>query len=96
MGMSVLYGPADEDESIATIHAALETGISLLDTGDYYGEGHNELLLGEALRGRDRESMFLSVKFGVLRAPGGAIPKGAAAGERYDARQMAILDSELS
>jgi aryl-alcohol dehydrogenase-like predicted oxidoreductase len=51
MGMSVLYGPADEDESIATIHAALEAGISLLDTGDYYGEGHNELLLGKALRG---------------------------------------------
>jgi aryl-alcohol dehydrogenase-like predicted oxidoreductase len=73
MGMSVLYGPADEDESIATIHAALDAGVSLLDTGDYYGAGHNELLLREALRGRNRENVFLSVKFGVLRGPGGEI-----------------------
>jgi aryl-alcohol dehydrogenase-like predicted oxidoreductase len=73
MGMSVLYGSADEDESILTIHAALDAGISVLDTGDYYGAGHNELLLREALRGRNREDVFLSVKFGVLRAPGGEI-----------------------
>ena len=55
MGMSDFYGPADEAESIATIHAALDAGITLLDTGDYYGVGHNELLIREALRGRDRE-----------------------------------------
>jgi aryl-alcohol dehydrogenase-like predicted oxidoreductase len=67
MGMSDLYGPADEAESIATIHAALDAGVTLLDTGDYYGMGHNELLLREALRGRARESVVLSVKFGAMR-----------------------------
>lgn len=71
MGMSDLYGPADEAESIATIHAALEAGITLLDTGDFYGMGHNELLLREALRGRARERVVLSVKFGALRDPKG-------------------------
>jgi aryl-alcohol dehydrogenase-like predicted oxidoreductase len=70
--MSDLYGPADERESIATIHAALDRGITLLDTGDYYGMGHNELLLRDALRGRKRESVVLSVKFGALRDPEGA------------------------
>jgi len=73
MGMSDFYGPADEAESIATIHAALDAGVTLLDTGDYYGMGHNELLLREALRGRDRDGVVLSVKFGLLRAPDGAI-----------------------
>lgn len=71
MGMSDLYGPADETESIATIQAALEAGITLLDTGDYYGMGHNELLIREALRGRARERVVISVKFGVLRDPAG-------------------------
>lgn len=71
MGMSDVYGPADESESIATIHAALDTGMNLLDTGDFYGTGHNELLLREALRGRDRLSAVISVKFGVLRDPRG-------------------------
>jgi aryl-alcohol dehydrogenase-like predicted oxidoreductase len=71
MGMSDLYGPADEAESIATIHAALDAGISLLDTGDYYAMGHNELLVGRALDGRDRERAVISVKFGVLRDPAG-------------------------
>lgn len=71
MGMSDLYGPADEAESIATIHAALDAGITLLDTGDFYGNGHNELLLREALRGRDRQQVAISVKFGVLRDPKG-------------------------
>lgn len=71
MGMSDLYGPADETESIATIHAALDAGITLLDTGDFYGMGHNELLLREALRGRAREGVVLSVKFGALRDPDG-------------------------
>ena len=72
MGMSDLYGPADEAESIATIRSALDAGITLLDTGDYYGMGHNELLLREALRGRDRDEVVLSVKFGALRGPDGA------------------------
>ena len=72
MGMSDLYGPADDAETIATIHAALDSGITLLDTGDYYAMGHNELLIREALRGRGRERVVLSVKFGALRDPGGA------------------------
>src|SRR3954452_10995574 len=71
MGMSDLYGPADREESIATIHAALDAGITLLDTGDYYGMGHNELLIHEALVGRDHDSVVISVKFGSLRSPDG-------------------------
>ena len=71
MGMSGAYGPAEEGESIATIGAALDAGISLLDTGDYYGMGHNELLIHEALRTVPREQVLLSVKFGALRAPDG-------------------------
>jgi pyridoxine 4-dehydrogenase len=71
MGMSDLYGPADRAESIATIHAALDAGITLLDTGDYYGSGHNEMLLREALAGRRREDAVISVKFGGLRDPSG-------------------------
>lgn len=70
MGMSDVYGPADRKESIATIHAALDAGINLLDTGDFYGMGHNELLLNEALTGR-RENVFIAVKFGALRSPDG-------------------------
>ena len=73
MGMSDFYGPADEAERVATIHAALDAGVTLLDTGDYYGMGHNELLLREALRGRDRDLVVLSVKFGLPRAPDGAV-----------------------
>jgi aryl-alcohol dehydrogenase-like predicted oxidoreductase len=69
MGMSDLYGPADEAESIATIHAALDAGITLLDTGDFYGMGHNELLLRRALQGRARDRVVISVKFGALRDP---------------------------
>jgi aryl-alcohol dehydrogenase-like predicted oxidoreductase len=72
MGMSGTYGPVDEAESIATIGSALDAGISLLDTGDYYGMGHNELLIRQALRGRDRDAVVLSVKFGALRAPNNA------------------------
>jgi aryl-alcohol dehydrogenase-like predicted oxidoreductase len=71
MGMSDFYGPADRTESIATIHAALDAGITLIDTGDFYGMGHNEMLIAEALRGRKREDVVLSVKFGALRDPGG-------------------------
>lgn len=70
MGMSDAYGPTDRAESVATVHAALDAGITLIDTGDFYGMGHNELLLAEALRGRDRDSYRLSVKFGMLRGPG--------------------------
>lgn len=73
MGMSDFYGPADETESIATIHAALDADITLLDTGDWYGMGHNELLLHQALRGRDRERVVISVKFGLLRDPSGQV-----------------------
>ncbi|MEO7992847.1 MAG: aldo/keto reductase [bacterium] len=69
MGMSDMYGPADRTESIATIHAALDAGITLLDTGDFYGMGHNELLIREALDGRDRASIQISVKYGAMRDP---------------------------
>ncbi|GAA2747776.1 aldo/keto reductase [Kitasatospora cinereorecta] len=69
MGMSDLYGPSDEAESIATVHAALDAGVTLLDTGDFYGMGHNELLLHDALRGRSRSDVQISVKFGALRGP---------------------------
>ena len=63
MGMSGMYGPADRDESLATIHAALDAGINLIDTGDFYGMGHNEMLIGEALKDVRREKVILSVKF---------------------------------
>jgi aryl-alcohol dehydrogenase-like predicted oxidoreductase len=69
MGMSDLYGPSDAAESIATIHAALDAGINLLDTGDFYGMGHNEMLIREALEGRSRDQVLLSVKFGAMRDP---------------------------
>jgi aryl-alcohol dehydrogenase-like predicted oxidoreductase len=72
MGMSGMYGPAERAESIATIHAALDAGIDLIDTGDFYGMGHNELLIAEALRGRPRDDYLLSVKFGAQRGPDGA------------------------
>jgi aryl-alcohol dehydrogenase-like predicted oxidoreductase len=71
MGMSSSYGYADETESIATIHAALDAGITLLDTGDFYGMGRNELLISKALKGRDRARATISVKFGALRDPAG-------------------------
>jgi aryl-alcohol dehydrogenase-like predicted oxidoreductase len=83
MGMSGMYGPADEAESIATIHDALDAGITLLDTGDFYGMGHNELLIRDALRGRPRQQALISVKFGALRdVAGGWIG--------YDARPAAV------
>jgi aryl-alcohol dehydrogenase-like predicted oxidoreductase len=83
MGMSDFYGPADRDESIATIHRALDFGVTLLDTGDFYGSGHNEMLLNEALKGRRRESYQLSVKFGALRDPMGGFLG-------YDSRPKAV------
>ncbi|AVH58854.1 MULTISPECIES: aldo/keto reductase [Streptomyces] len=86
MGMSALYGDADRAESIATIHAALEAGVTLLDTGDFYGMGHNEMLIGEALRGVPaalREQALTSVKFGALRDPNGGW-------SGYDGRPAAV------
>ncbi|GGW98765.1 aldo/keto reductase [Streptomyces malachitofuscus] len=83
MSMSGAYGEADRTESIATVHAALEAGVTLIDTGDFYGMGHNELLLAEALRGRNRDSYELSVKFGMLSGP-----RPVAGG--YDGRPAAV------
>jgi len=71
MGMSDLYGPADRKESLATIRAAMEAGVTLLDTGDFYGMGHNELLVAEALAAGGREQVQISVKFGAMRDPAG-------------------------
>jgi len=70
MGMSGGYGATDDAESIATIHAALEAGITMLDTGDFYGSGHNEMLIAEALKGGKRERAFIAVKVGAMRGPG--------------------------
>ncbi len=70
MGMSGIYGSSDDDESIATIQAAIDQGVTVLDTGDFYGCGHNEMLIGQALKGR-RDRALLSVKFGALRSPDG-------------------------
>lgn len=66
-----MYGHSDEKESIATIHAAVDAGINLIDTGDFYGMGHNEMLIGRALRemGSGRDKVLLSIKFGALRGP---------------------------
>ena len=83
MGMSGMYGPSDRQESIATIHAALDAGISLIDTGDFYGMGHNELLVGEALKGARRDKALISVKFGAMRDPAGGWVG-------YDARPAAV------
>ena len=69
MGMSGGYGPADDKECIATIHAALEAGITMIDTADFYGMGHNEMLIREALKGGKRERAFVAVKFGSMRGP---------------------------
>ena len=73
MGMSGIYGPVDDRESIATIHAAMDAGIVLIDTGDFYGMGHNEMLIREALMGGKRERAFIMVKCGSLRSPDGKI-----------------------
>jgi pyridoxine 4-dehydrogenase len=83
MGMSDFYGPADRSESIATIHAALDAGITLLDTGDFYGMGHNEMLIREALAGCNRDNLTISVKFGALRDPNNGFLG-------YDSRPAAI------
>jgi aryl-alcohol dehydrogenase-like predicted oxidoreductase len=82
MGMSGMYGPAEDREGIATIHAAIDRGVTLLDTGDFYGMGHNELLVGRAIEGR-RDKVQLSVKFGALRGPDGSW-------NGFDARPAAV------
>lgn len=82
MGMSGVYGPADEPESLATIHAAIDGGVTLIDTGDFYGMGHNEMLLGQALRFY-RDRVLISVKFGAQRGPDGSWIG-------YDARPAAV------
>src|SRR5918911_5101096 len=86
MGMSGMYGEANRAEAVATIHAALEADVTLLDTGDFYGMGHNEMLIGEALRSAPaalREQALISVKFGALRDPDGAF-------SGYDGRPAAV------
>jgi aryl-alcohol dehydrogenase-like predicted oxidoreductase len=83
MGMSGTYGPARDEESIATIHTALDAGINLIDTGDFYGMGHNELLISRALSGRSRDEVLISVKFGAQRGPDGSWLG-------YDARPAAV------
>ncbi len=97
MGMSDYYGPADRSESLATIHAALEAGVTLLDTGDFYGSGHNEMLIGEALRSSaHRDKAVLSVKFGAMRDPGGnwvgfdARPAAVKNGLTYSLRRLGV------
>ncbi|MEI9964961.1 MAG: aldo/keto reductase [Caulobacteraceae bacterium] len=86
MGMTEVYGPASEDEAIATIHAALDAGVTLIDTGDFYGMGLNEMLIGRALKGGRRDKAFIQVKFGAQRDPSGAWIG-------YDARPAAVKNA---
>lgn len=83
MGMSDMYGPSDRAEGLATLHAAVDAGVTLIDTGDFYGMGHNEMLVGEALKSVDRDKLVLSVKTGALRDPAGAFLG-------YDSRPAAL------
>jgi aryl-alcohol dehydrogenase-like predicted oxidoreductase len=83
MGMSDMYGPSDRAESLATFQAAVDAGVTLIDTGDFYGMGHNEMLVGEALKSVDRDKVVLSVKTGALRDPAGNFLG-------YDSRPAAI------
>ncbi|MEW2429367.1 aldo/keto reductase [Micromonospora sp. NPDC047644] len=87
MGMSDLYGPADEAESVATLHAALDAGVNLVDTADFYGSGHNEMLIGRVLRERRRDEVVLSVKFGARRTPDGGFQAAP-----YDVSAAAVKD----
>ncbi|MFF0154505.1 aldo/keto reductase [Micromonospora sp. NPDC005203] len=87
MGMSDLYGPSDEAESVATLHAAIDAGVNLVDTGDFYGSGHNEMLIGRVLRERRRDEVVLSVKFGARRTPDGAFQAAP-----YDVSAAAVKD----
>ena len=96
MGMSDVYGPANREESIATIHAALDAGVNLIDTGDFYGMGHNEMLIAEALKGVPRDKYVLSVKFGALRDPAGAFvgfdgrPKAVKSALAYSLQRLGV------
>ncbi len=96
MGMSDFYGPADRDESIATIHAAIDAGVTLLDTGDFYGMGHNEMLLAEALKGVSRDDVVISVKFGAQRGPAGdwlgndTRPQAVKAAAAYSLKRLGV------
>jgi aryl-alcohol dehydrogenase-like predicted oxidoreductase len=96
MGMSGMYGPSDRAESIATLHAALDAGITLVDTGDFYGMGHNEMLIGEALKNVPRDRFQVSVKFGALRDPSGAWlgydtrPKAVKAALAYSLQRLGL------
>jgi aryl-alcohol dehydrogenase-like predicted oxidoreductase len=87
MGMSDLYGPADDDESIATLHAAIDAGLNLIDTADFYGSGANEMLIARALKGCNREDVVLSVKFGSRRTPDGGFQSVP-----YDVSPAAVKD----
>ncbi|WP_433650224.1 aldo/keto reductase [Micromonospora zamorensis] len=87
MGMSDLYGPADEAESVATLHAAIDAGVNLVDTADFYGSGHNEMLIGRVLRERRREELVVSVKFGARRTPDGGFQAAP-----YDVSAAAVKD----
>ncbi|MEU8389562.1 aldo/keto reductase [Micromonospora sp. NPDC048842] len=87
MGMSDLYGPADEAESVATLHAAIDAGVNLIDTADFYGSGHNEMLIGRVLRERRRDEVVLSVKFGARRTPDGGFQAAP-----YDVSAAAVKD----
>jgi aryl-alcohol dehydrogenase-like predicted oxidoreductase len=97
MGMSDLYGPGDDRESLATLRAALDAGITLIDSADYYGAGHNELLIGQVLAGRDRDQVVVSVKFGGMRDPQGGwgpVDVAPAAVKNYLAYTLRRLGSD--
>ena len=97
MGMSGIYGASDHDENIATIHAALDAGVTLLDTGDFDGMGKNELLLRDALKGRDRSKVVISVKYGALRDPGhgwGGVDTRPAASKNFVAYSLQRLGTD--
>ncbi|WP_304217776.1 aldo/keto reductase [Phenylobacterium aquaticum] len=96
MGMSDMYGPSDRAQSLATIDAAVQAGINLIDTGDFYGMGHNEMLIGEALKRHRRDDLLLSVKFGAQRAPDGAFlgfdgrPQAVKASVAYSLKRLGV------
>ena len=82
MGMSEFYGPRNEEESVATIHLAIDRGVNFLDTADMYGTGHNEELVGKAIKGR-RNGIVLATKFGNVRGPGGSFWESTAGPSTY-------------
>jgi aryl-alcohol dehydrogenase-like predicted oxidoreductase len=87
MGMSLAYGPADQDESLATIHAALDAGVNFLDTADMYGNGHNEQLLAQVLAVR-RDDVVVATKFGILTNPETSMPAGTNGSPDYARRAV--------